>query len=208
MGLVVTFFMFGNRGCSWLPENRVKEEIGSGAIVRTDSMKCVLECNEISDDFIFELIEKGDVNFSESQVKNDPKVYVLEYQDIKLHFSLKEDSTAAIVDLNQDKDCNCSGQTERPIAMTDKMIKTYINNREFQIDSKTNCLRECLGFKEEQLFDYLDRAKAQESDISRDNKNQSFDFISGDTIVTVEHGVRKNRFISIKFPGIEKCNCN
>ena len=208
MGLVVTFFIFGNRGCSWLPENRVKTQIESSAIVRTDSMKCILACNDISDDFIYELVKNGEVLFSESQVRNEPKVYVIEYEDIKLHFAIEEDSVVAIVNLNQSKDCNdCKGNLIRPIAMTDKMIKTYLNNREYQIDSKSDCLRKCLNFSNEELFNFLDRAKASESDQSRENKNPTFDFVSGDTLITVERGVRKNRFIRINFPNREQCEC-
>lgn len=208
MGLVMTFFIFGNRGCSWLPENRVKEQIESGVLVRTDSMKCVLECNDISDDFVYELLEKGEVLFSESQTQSDPKVYVIKHNNVKIHFSIDEDSLSSIVDINGDEDCNCKGQKVKPVKMTDKMIKSFLANRDFEIDSKTNCLRECLKAKRKDIFAYLERAQARESQFSRDNKNPTFDFISGDTIVTVEHGIRKNRFIRIQFPESEKCNCD
>ncbi|MEZ4937679.1 MAG: hypothetical protein R2799_08805 [Crocinitomicaceae bacterium] len=207
MGLVMTFFIFGNRGCSWLPENRVKEQIENGILVRSDSMKCILECNEISDDFIFTLIEKGEVLFSESETQKEPKVYVIEYKEVKVHFSLDEDSVASIVNVNGSADCNCSGQIVKPVKMTNKMIKSFLANRDFEIDSKTNCLRECLSAKRKDIFKFLETASAKESQIRRDNKNPTFDFISGDTIITVEHGVRKNRFIRIQFPESEKCDC-
>jgi hypothetical protein len=207
MGLVLTFFIFGNRGCSWLPENRVKSQIEESAIIRTDSMKCVLECNDISDDFIYELIEKGEVLFSESSTDTDPKVYILEHKSVKIHFAILEDSVSSIIDINRDKSCDCIGDHVRPIKMTDKMIKTYLNNRDFEIDSKTNCIRDCMGMKKKDLFTFLERSIASESAIKRDNKNPTFDFTSGDTVITIEHGARKNRFIEMSFPGIEKCDC-
>lgn len=207
MGLVMTFFIFGNRGCSWLPENRVKEQLETGILARTDSMKCVLECNDISDDFIYELIKKGDVLFSESKTKSDPKVYVIEYKDVKIHFSMDEDSLSSIVDINGEEDCKCHGQSLKPVKMTDQMIKSFLNQRDYVIDSRTNCLRECLSAKRKDIFEFLDRAKASESDLKRDNKNPTFDFVSGDTIITVEHGIRKNRFIRIEFPEMDKCDC-
>ena len=208
MGLVVTFFVFGNRGCSWLPENRVKEQIQSGVLVRSDSMKCILECNEISDDFVFELIDKGEVLFSESQTKSDPKVYVIGYQGTKIHFSIDEDSLSSIVNINGDANCSCSGQVVKPVKMTDDMIKSFLSKRDYEIDSKTNCYRDCLNAKRKDIFKYLERAKAAESSLKRDNTNPTFDFTSGDTIITVEHGIRKNRFIRIQFPGMEDCSCD
>ena len=204
----MTFFIFGNRGCSWLPENRVKEQIEKGVLVRSDSMKCVLECNEISDDFVFELIEKGEVLFSESETQKEPKIYVIEYKNVKIHFSMDEDSVSSIVNINGKEGCNCSGQAVKPVKMTDTMIKAFLANRDYEIDSKTNCLRECLNAKKKDIFKFLERSEAKESKIKRDNKNPTFDFISGDTVITVEHGVRKNRFIKIQFPGLEDCECN
>ena len=38
IGVILVYFMFGNRGCSWLPENRVKNMIGEKEIVVGDSV--------------------------------------------------------------------------------------------------------------------------------------------------------------------------
>lgn len=91
--------------------------------------------------------------------------------------------------------------------MTDGMIKKFLLSKDFEIDSKTDCIRKCLGFSKEELFTFLNRSKAEESKLKRNNNNPTFNFTSKDTIITIEQGVRKNRFINISFNGIENCNC-
>ena len=45
IGLVCVFFFFNNRGCSWLPENRVKEMVTERLIYIADSNLNILENN-------------------------------------------------------------------------------------------------------------------------------------------------------------------
>lgn len=77
IGLVCVFFFFRNRGCAWLPENRVKSTILERVIVvHADEIKAfrALALNEKK---LSELIQNADVAFSESKKQGEPKAYKL-----------------------------------------------------------------------------------------------------------------------------------
>lgn len=71
IGLLFVTFFFGNRGCSWLPENRIKASIFSQVLV--------LDTNARVDGFtdsmyIISLVE-ANVNFGLSVRQGEPKAY-------------------------------------------------------------------------------------------------------------------------------------
>ena len=77
IGLFCVFVFFKNRGCSWLPENKVKESILQRIIyIHTeDSLnftKMKLGSSEVK-----KMIDNGSVVFSESKKKGDPRAYVM-----------------------------------------------------------------------------------------------------------------------------------
>lgn len=77
IGLFCVFVFFKNRGCSWLPENKVRESILQRVIyIHTeDSLNFAnlkIERSEIK-----KMIENGSVAFSESKKKGDPRAYVI-----------------------------------------------------------------------------------------------------------------------------------
>ena len=74
-GLLFVFFFFQNRGCSWLPSNRVKNSILERLIVIPDAQLEALKASGYSKKDVIALLNDGDVDFSESRKQTNPKVY-------------------------------------------------------------------------------------------------------------------------------------
>ena len=85
MGLVAVYFIFSTRGCEWLPGNRVITLIEECLVQATDKTLCEMECNGLDKKDVFNLIQSGEVNFSESETGGDVKEYVLESDSLKCH---------------------------------------------------------------------------------------------------------------------------
>ena len=63
----------------WLPGNRVKELIMKSKIVYSPLAQCVMDCGNIKQEVIQQTIEKGEVNFKESDTHSIPyPSYVIE----------------------------------------------------------------------------------------------------------------------------------
>jgi hypothetical protein len=79
LGLFLIYTLFKDRDWDWLPENKVKK------FILENPLEIRLEKNEkniLNDQFskkIFDLIIKGNVNFSKSQTKSINKKYIIEY---------------------------------------------------------------------------------------------------------------------------------
>ncbi len=92
IGIVFVFFFFRNRGCSWLPENRVKNAILDRLIVVSDSTSDVLKASGLGHADIVEVLNDGDVLFDESDKEGDSKTYILEKEGKRFYFTLPFES--------------------------------------------------------------------------------------------------------------------
>ncbi len=103
LGSIFVFFFFKNRGCSWTPQNRVKNAIIDKVLVIPNSEKeAHPELKEINAAEIMAFLAQGEVNFGESLKEQNkyPKVYVVELQDSmpsRLQFNLYEDSYVSVI---------------------------------------------------------------------------------------------------------------
>lgn len=87
IGCLMVFFFFGNRGCSWLPSNRVMNSILSKVIVVQQSELDEASQNGISQDDIIQYLNTGDIEFGESEKSEFPKFYKMSFEkDGKTHF--------------------------------------------------------------------------------------------------------------------------
>lgn len=102
LGLVFVFFFFQNRGCSWLPENRVKNTILDRVMVVSDETIETFEEKGLSKEDAFQALNEGDVLFGESDKNNDSKVYAVEYNGHKFLFTLPHESFVTEVKLGGD----------------------------------------------------------------------------------------------------------
>jgi hypothetical protein len=105
IGTVFVIFFFQNRGCAWLPGNRVKNNFLDKVLVLPESEVIKIEQLGLKHSDIFNFLHDGKVNFSESIKKQSvfPKAYIIEQEikgkNIRLQFSLYEDSYIAPVHL-------------------------------------------------------------------------------------------------------------
>ena len=90
LGLILVFFFFKNRGCSWLPDNRVKNIISERVLICDSSTLVKLKKMNIYT-CILESIDKADINYSKSKKKGSPKVYNLNLCDSKQTGGCKEE---------------------------------------------------------------------------------------------------------------------
>ncbi|MFT5859097.1 MAG: hypothetical protein ACI865_001194 [Flavobacteriaceae bacterium] len=92
IGLIFVFIFFQNRGCSWLPGNRVKNSILDRLMVVSDETAAILKRKGVSKDDLIQVLNDGDVVFSESDKDGDDKVYVIEKDGKKYLFLLPFES--------------------------------------------------------------------------------------------------------------------
>jgi len=105
-GLLFVIFFFKNRGCSWLPSNRVKDSVQQRVLVLPEDQKESLDSKGIKVADIKYIIETGDVDFSESLKHSDPKVYLVEGttvngKDAQLFVTLPEESFIAEIHVKE-----------------------------------------------------------------------------------------------------------
>ena len=101
IGLLMTFIFFQNRGCSWLPENRVKNAILENVIVLKKSDIAAIEAQGYTVDNFIQLLNNGDVKFGLSKRDGEPKYYFLqsktkEGKEIKAQFELRKDGFVSL----------------------------------------------------------------------------------------------------------------
>lgn len=97
MGLILVFFFFKNRGCSWTPGNRVKNTILSRVITVNDVEFAFMKSKKITKEDILSALNDGDVNFSESKKTGKTKVYAIDksFSDkgtIRFYFTIPDES--------------------------------------------------------------------------------------------------------------------
>ena len=90
LGLILVFFFFKNRGCSWLPDNRVKNIISERVLI-CDSLTLIKLKEMNIDADLISAIDKADINYSKSKKKGSPKVYSLNLCDYKKSSDCKEE---------------------------------------------------------------------------------------------------------------------
>lgn len=92
LGLIFVLFFFQNRGCSWLPSNRVKNAVLDRLIVVSDATQKVLDKKKISDKDLLEVLNSGSVEFSSSDRDATTKIYILEKDGEYFAFTLPTES--------------------------------------------------------------------------------------------------------------------
>jgi hypothetical protein len=108
--LMVYFMLFRNRErnlAGWLPKERIMAQIKENPITMTPQAICALNCLGLSESALKEKISAGTINFSRSEVRNEPcPVYFIEIRDIFLNVEVCEKSSQ-LLNLNSDKSCDC-----------------------------------------------------------------------------------------------------
>lgn len=103
LGMIFVFFFFQNRGCSWLPDNRVKNSILDRVIVIHEDEAVKLKEAGITRSDLVQLLNDGNVNFERSQKDGASKVYYIENETTKAYFTLPSESFVSEVRLTNQK---------------------------------------------------------------------------------------------------------
>ena len=97
VGLIFVIFFFQNRGCSWLPDNRVKNSILDRVLVLPESEAKQMNKFGLTKKDLTLVLNDGEVLFEESKKTGNPKVYVVEKEipskgKVKFFFTLANES--------------------------------------------------------------------------------------------------------------------
>lgn len=92
VGLIFVFFFFQNRGCSWLPDNRVKNAILDRVIVMSDDETFHFHKAMIYNEDIINLLNDGDVDFKKSKTEGEMKIYFIKNDKHEAYFTLPNES--------------------------------------------------------------------------------------------------------------------
>lgn len=92
LGLIFVVFFFQNRGCAWLPGNRVKNTILDRVLVISEETAKEFKTKGLDRSDVIAALNEGSVLFGESDKNNDSKVYVIEHEGQKFLFTLPHES--------------------------------------------------------------------------------------------------------------------
>jgi hypothetical protein len=108
IGSLVVFFMFPQYDwLGWTPEKRILENIREFPFAISKGAQCKLDCLGLSVEHVQLARRDGEIDFSKSQVKQDPRIYYLQYGDIVFNVFLT-DSTAMLADASKGgTHCTC-----------------------------------------------------------------------------------------------------
>jgi hypothetical protein len=116
IGLLFVVFFFQNRGCSWLPANRVKNSILERVLVVPDAELAALKSKGISKNDLIQVLNDGDVDFSQSAKKGNPQVYKLlkefKGKEMAFYFTLPDESFISEIHFTEKKARNVKNTTE------------------------------------------------------------------------------------------------
>jgi hypothetical protein len=94
LGLIMVFFFFRNRGCTWLPENRVKNTIMGKVLVVSENNQRLLDQHHLTDSTIVKFLDDGSISFGSSKKQGNLKVYKVTRdvngKSVELWFSIPE----------------------------------------------------------------------------------------------------------------------
>lgn len=108
IGMIFVFFFFRNRGCSWFPENRVKNSLLSKILVVHDDEMKIMKKHGFTSKSLYIAINKGEVDFGKSAKHQTTKVYAVTIEDahkkqVNCFLTLNEDSFISEVRFNAKK---------------------------------------------------------------------------------------------------------
>lgn len=108
IGLIFVIFFFQNRGCSWLPGNRVKNSFIDRLIVLPEDQAEKMKALGLTSQDIVTVLNDGDVDFQSSIKKGNPKVYAVDKEfegkgTLRFYFTLPNESFISEVHLTEKK---------------------------------------------------------------------------------------------------------
>lgn len=98
IGLIFVVVFFQNRGCSWLPDNRVKNAVLQRVIVLPESQAEMFESKGLNREVLVDYLNKGEVRYGDSHKSGPNKRYKITLDDHPdLYFTLPQESFVSAV---------------------------------------------------------------------------------------------------------------
>ena len=215
IGLMFTFIFFQNRGCSWLPENRVKNAVLENVIVFKKADVELMNQQGITPDDYVQILNKGAIKFGLSKRQGEPKYYVGKSvsssgDEIQAQFELRVDGFVSL----------CTPLKKDESVITENLLEGEAIIYRLPIDTSlvafdedlAKCQAKKLGITEKNVLDALHDFGIVNYDLS--------DFVSSDKPIyhlsfqikdSTYHGKAiwyKNKLYFTYFlnSGVEKCN--
>ncbi len=221
-GIVAVFFFFGERGCAWLPGNRVKNTIAEKEIVYGDSIKALMSCNNITNTQIYDLLNSsGDIDFSASKPREAIKKYVFKGADnLEVTFALHPDYSE-IIALKSTCTVNMSNDHKQVVPLPASIISSIIESNTIIYYPEADCALNCYNISKDNLKDFHKNAKIDMSKsrpwISEAVKNNNPDnadklyYLNGKIngkSYGVLYEIGENRTRIKRIIGEKDCGCN
>ncbi len=148
IGGLLSFFIFNGRGCAWLPGARVLSSIQTSKVIVSEKDNCILECNNISSDEIYQLIENGDVDFGKSETEN--KNYLISNDSLTLNIQIIAKDTTAIINniQSQSNSCDCNSKDNNnyiTLYQPNSIVLKKLKSLTLSIKKEVQCELDCFG---------------------------------------------------------------
>ncbi len=212
LGIILVIFLFKGRGLEWLPSNRVLYAINESTIFISKYNNCLLKCKGINKDEIFNLLENGEVNFSNSKTKDPIKNYVIEHLDLKLTFSLDlKDSVSELINLTSINSCDCKDTSKVMVTlnMSNNMILSKLKLKAINQKDRFNCQVKCLNLSNKIIDLVFEKGKVLfEYSLPKLKPNPLYFIVieieKMNYLILVEEGATKIRFKNIELISKDK----
>lgn len=137
IGILFVIFFFNNRGCSWTPNNRVKQSLETRILVANDATEAQLKEKGYTAAKILKLMKSGDVDFQNSQKQGQEKAYLIRNDEFALYFTLPNEAFISELFIKQ-KDKQKIQYTKTGLG---NIVHLPANKDVFYVDS--NAVLEC-----------------------------------------------------------------
>jgi hypothetical protein len=83
IGIIMVMALFDNKGCSWFPSNRVKDNLFNRMIVVNQAALSEIKEQGFTEARFLNTIQEGSVDFGKSKKQGLDKVYRIDYETLK-----------------------------------------------------------------------------------------------------------------------------
>ena len=224
-GVIAVVFFFGQRGCSWLPGNRIKNTIAENEIIYGDSIKDLLKCAKITSDEIYNLLNSsGDIDFSESKTHELPKKYVFYGDnDLRVVFAIHENQNeefSEIIEVKTTCKTLVSNQHKQIVPLPEHIVTSIIESHDFTYYDEAKCEMTCYNLTKKDIESFhktakinMDKSRPWVSNEVKNNNPEMADklyYLEGkmkDKNFGVLYEIGENRTRIKRVIGNSKCDC-
>ena len=167
IGAIMVVFMFDNKGCSWFPSNRVKDNLFNRMIVVNASSFDEIKEQGFTEAGFLKTVQAGTVDFGKSKKQGLDKVYQIDYQTPKgkkkYCFMTMGDESFMTEIIFSSKKASKISPTNSDAELPGKILFIPKNEFLFYMDSSSVLIEKMksIGIKNDKELNRLIRSNAQ-----------------------------------------------